>query len=95
MSTYMEVFGNQEKLCYLPNIITHYSVLKISLECTKNIFEALLSQGTSKGTYSSLKEVSRYLGPVNVFEQYISSVPLNQSRYLPVFNDAGTQLSLF
>jgi hypothetical protein len=89
---YAEVSGNQDEQYSLPDILTHRSGLSITLECTEELFEALLPLGISNGTYYRLQEVSGVLGSVNVFEQYASSVSGNLSRYLPGYSDVETRL---
>ena len=89
---YAELSGSQDEQYSLPDILTHNSGLSITFQCTEELFDALLSQGILKGTYSWLQEVSGFLGPVNVVERYTSSVSGNLSRYMPGCNDVETRL---
>jgi hypothetical protein len=89
---YAELSGSQDEQYSLPDILTHNSGLSITFQCTEELFDALLSQGILKGTYSWLQEVSGFLGPVNVVERYTSSVSGNLSRYLPGCNAVETRL---
>jgi hypothetical protein len=78
---YAEVSGNQDEQYSLPDILTHNSGLSITFECTEELFEAFLPLGISNGSYYRLQEVSGVLGPVNVVEQYDSSISGNLSRF--------------